>query len=101
MTDPVNQKYGITDEAIDAEVARLLPAMQAWGEEDACTHPFTPLAGAEIAKRKERDVQGKASAAIEGIYPTVEDEAMNEVFDRLRWDGAKRRRYITSLFPAA
>jgi hypothetical protein len=96
MTDAINQRYGITDEAIEAEVQRLLPVLRAWGEEDTKVHPFTPLSDEAIAARRARDLAGKASAALEGIYPTAAEEALHEVFHRLRWDGDKRRRYINA-----
>ena len=94
MTDRVNQRYALTDEAIAAEVARILPSLQAWAEEDAKVHPFTPLTAAEVAVRRPRAVQAKASAALEGVLPTVAGEGLEEAFFQLRWDGDRCRRYI-------
>ncbi len=94
MTDVINQRYGITDDAIEREVARLLPVMAAWGAEDAKAHPSVPLSDADLAQRRQRLFQAKASSVLEGLGPTVESEARFEVELRLRWDGEKTIRYI-------
>jgi hypothetical protein len=99
MTDPVNEKYGITDEAIEAEIRKLQPAMEAWAKEDALRHPPVLVSDEELAERRERGIQGKANNALEGLYPEVEEEAMFELFDRLRWDSAKEQRYLDTLDP--
>lgn len=98
MTDAINQRYGITDEAIEAEVRRLLPAMQEWGEQDARTYLFTPLSDADVVRQRLANVQAKANNALEGIYPTAEDEARFEIEMRLRWDVEKAIRYVNHTF---
>jgi hypothetical protein len=99
MTDPVNKKYGVTDEAVEAEIMRLQPVLEAWAKEDALRHPAIPVSDEEIAERRERGIQGKANSAMEGIYPEAAEEAMFELFDRLRWDSEKGRRYLDTLDP--
>ena len=66
MTDPVNERYGITDAAI----------------------------AAELAIRRSRNIEAKASAAIADMLPTVQTEAMFGAFDVLAWDGERRGRWI-------
>jgi hypothetical protein len=42
------------------------------------------LSDEELAARKRRDRNARASLAIEGMYPTPEQEALFEMFDRER-----------------
>ncbi|WP_164884968.1 hypothetical protein [Rubrivivax rivuli] len=81
-------------EAIAAEVARILTALLAGADEDAKTHRFTPLTDAELAVRRPRALQAKASAELEGVLPTVAGEGLEEAFFKQRWDGERCCRYI-------
>lgn len=48
------------------------------------TDSKSPLTDAQLAKRKRRDRNARASLAIEGLHPTPEQEALFEMFDRER-----------------